>query len=75
MQTDFLVARPSFWTGAARVLDLFGLFDRYNISRTPFEADARALYSDWSIIGQDIRQAMEGTPYQQQKLFDAAEGT
>jgi hypothetical protein len=57
VRTDFLVARPSFWTGVGRVLDLWGKFDDYNVSRTTEEADMRALYSDWRITGQDIRDA------------------
>ena len=55
VRTDFLVARPSFWSGVGRVLDLWGKFDDYNISRTTEEADMRALYSDWRIVGQDLR--------------------
>jgi hypothetical protein len=55
VRTDFLVARPSFWSGVGRVLDLWGKFDDYNVSRTAEEADMRALYSDWRITGQDLR--------------------
>lgn len=57
IRTDFLVARPSFWTGIGRVFDFWGKFDNYNLSRTIEEADMRALYSDWRITGQDIRDA------------------
>ena len=57
--SDFLFARPSFWSGIARLLDLWGAFDDYNRSRTPVEADRRALYSDWYIVGQDILAASE----------------
>ena len=59
LQTDFLFARPSFLSGVARILDLFGVFDSYNLSRTPEEADARAMYSDWRIVGQDIFDASD----------------
>ena len=55
LQTDFLFAQPSFWSGAARLLDLWGKFDNYNVSQSPEEADMRALYSDWRITGQDLR--------------------
>jgi hypothetical protein len=55
VSTDFLVARPSFWSGVGRLLDLWGKFDEYNTSRTTEEADMRALYSDWRITGQDLR--------------------
>jgi hypothetical protein len=31
-----------------------GTLVEYNISRTPQEADARAIASDWAITGKDI---------------------
>ena len=55
LRTDYLFARPSFLSGFARVLDLFGLFDSYNESPTPKSADGCAIYSDWRIVGQDIQ--------------------
>jgi hypothetical protein len=59
VKTDFLYAQPSFGSGAARVFDLFGQFDEYNISETPAEADGKAIASDWLIVGQDIVAAIE----------------
>ena len=53
MRTDYLFAMPSVWSGAARVFDLFGVFDTYNDSASHDVADARAIYSDWRITGQD----------------------
>ena len=58
MRTDYLFAMPSAWSGAARLLDLFGVFDSYNDSATDDLADARAIYSDWHIVGQDLADAM-----------------
>lgn len=58
VKTDFLFAQPSFASGAARVLDLWGVFDDYNRSETPADADARALASDWLVAGQDLMDAM-----------------
>ncbi len=58
MRTDYLFAMPSVWSGAARVFDLFGVFDMYNDSPSDDLADARALYSDWRITGQDLAGAM-----------------
>ena len=55
LRTDFLFARPSLLSGIARVLDLFGLFDSYNESRDGKEADAKAMYSDWSMTGSDLQ--------------------
>ena len=58
LRSDFLFAQPSFFSGVARILDLFGLFDSYNESLTPQEADARAMYADWRITGHDISDAV-----------------
>lgn len=55
--SDFLFAQPSFWSGMARLLDVFGLFDSYNESSGPEEADAIAMYVDWRITGEDICRA------------------
>ena len=59
MRVDYLYATPSAWTGVARLLDLFGRYDSYNDSETDDLADARALYSDWHIVGQDLAGAMK----------------
>jgi hypothetical protein len=59
VQSDFLFAQPSFGSGAARVFDLWGQFDEYNRSDTPVEADAKAIASDWLVVGQDIYEAIE----------------
>ncbi|MBV8774177.1 MAG: hypothetical protein JO166_17865 [Deltaproteobacteria bacterium] len=55
VRTEFLFARPSFWSGVARLIDLWGWFDSYNLGQSAEESDVRALYSDWRIIGQDLR--------------------
>jgi len=59
VKSDFLFAQPSFASGAARVFDLFGQFDEYNRSETTEEADAKAIASDWIVVGQDIADAIE----------------
>ena len=58
VRTDFLFATPSFISGAARVLDMCGTYDAYNAGLTQREADYKALFSDWRIVGQDIFGAM-----------------
>ena len=58
MGSDFLFATPSFSMGLAAVLDVGGTLVEYNSSRTPVEADRRAIRSDWETIGNDIRIAM-----------------
>ena len=59
MNTDFLFAQPSLLIGIGRLLDLCGLMDDYNRSRTEQEADARSLYSDWRITGEDLLWALQ----------------
>jgi hypothetical protein len=61
VNTDFLFAQPSFASGAARIFDLWGQFDDYNISETPLEADTKAIASDWLLVGQDILDSIEQT--------------
>ncbi len=57
--SDYLFARPSFVSGAARTLDLLGVYDWYNYSRTPEEADLIAIYQDWVSVGNDLRAAID----------------
>lgn len=57
--TDELFAivspRPSFLTGAARVLDLAGVLTEFNLEAL---SDAAALSSDWQAVGDDLRAAI-----------------
>lgn len=59
IQSDFLFARPSLIEGVARMVDLGGSLNVYNTSRTPDEADARAIYEDWRALGHDVKEALE----------------
>ncbi|MBZ5526970.1 MAG: hypothetical protein LAN71_03580 [Acidobacteriia bacterium] len=59
VKSDFLIAQPSLFSGAARLFDFHGLYDEYNISQTEAQADAMATFSDWVLVGQDIREAVE----------------
>jgi hypothetical protein len=59
VQTDFLFAQPSFVSGAGSVFDLWGQLVTYNESVDGDEADARAIASDWMIVGQDIFDAAQ----------------
>lgn len=58
MRTDHLFAMPSARSGVARLLDLFCVFDAYNESTSDALADARAVHSDWHIVGQELADAM-----------------
>ena len=58
MHPDFLVATPSWLSGAARVFDLAGQFDEYNDSHSIEAADARALFCDWRLVGEAFLDAV-----------------
>ena len=55
--TDFLYARPSLAEGIGSVVDLFGTMQQFNSSRTPEEADTKALWSDFKSVGIDLEAA------------------
>jgi hypothetical protein len=57
--TDFLVGRPSFTDGMARVLDFSGSLNVYNRSPSVAEADAAALRSDFAMVGADLQVCLE----------------
>lgn len=58
LQSDFLFARPSFIEGVARIVAFSGSLNTYNASRTPEEADMRALQKDWKAVGHDLKVAL-----------------
>jgi hypothetical protein len=58
LYAGILYAEPSYLSGAARVLDLMGAFDEYNVSDSGDEADRLALRSDWLMLGCDFRAAL-----------------
>jgi len=59
MGTDFLYARPRFFSGMGMVMDIAGVMvRRYNCSPTPDAADSSALRSDWATTGADITTAV-----------------
>lgn len=64
IKTGFLYSDPSFLSGLSRTLDLYGLYDAYNISESGTEADIRAIASDWMIVGQDLWDAIDRTEHQ-----------
>jgi len=79
--TDYLFPRPSFLSGVASILDLFGRWDSYNYSRTEKESDQRGLLTDYYMVGQDfwnaLREFEAGRSHdelpQQDRLFDPDE--
>jgi hypothetical protein len=59
LSSDFLFVRPSLSRGFARTLDLVGSLDSYNWAGSSEQADALAIYVDWSLVGADISEAMK----------------
>ncbi len=57
LKSDFLFSKSTFWDGIASVLNLPGNYYEFNTSKSPEEADKKALISDWENVGEDIRQA------------------
>lgn len=49
-----LFARPSFFEGVARSLDLGGTLQEYNSALSEDQADLLALRSDWWAVGEDF---------------------
>lgn len=58
-RTDFLFCSQGFLDGISRSLDVFGVYDDYNISATPEEADRIALSNDWLAVADDMNTAIE----------------
>jgi hypothetical protein len=57
---DFLFARPSLLEGIGRNIDLFGLMNNYNYSKSGAEADMKALINDWAAVYGDLYNAYDG---------------
>ena len=58
LRTDFLFSRMGVLSGAASVFNLAGNFYRFNTSENEAEADAKAMLSDWSMVSEDFRTAV-----------------
>ena len=56
-KTNFLFSKPSFWVGMGSIFSVGGNYFDY----VPFDAqaDAKAISSDWDIVGQDIQKAKD----------------
>ena len=53
----FLMARPGFLEGMSQVLDLGDTMTAYNHSPDGEQADHAALWADWELVANDLRQA------------------
>lgn len=54
---DILFNQPSVISGVARTIDLYATYTEYNYSKSPEEADKKALFSDINRIKKDFHNA------------------
>lgn len=59
VETSYLYANPSFFGGMAKILDMGGTLMIYNESRTPVEADMKAISNDWKAVGNDLAHSIQ----------------
>ena len=57
-KTYRLFSVPSFWSGAASLLDFNGELNQLNFSATDIEADLESLRDDWRAISIDLKKAI-----------------
>lgn len=57
--TDFLFAKPNFISGMGKVIDLGVTMTAFNHSETPEDADARAIFNDCLVVGDDMKEAFK----------------
>ncbi len=60
--SHLLFARPSFLVGAAQLIDFGNTLFVYNESASPEQADYFAVKSDWMVVGDDLRRAVDQAP-------------
>lgn len=53
-----LYTLPSFFEGIGRIGDFSGVLNQFNYSKSPAEADQKAICSDWMKVGSDLKSAM-----------------
>ena len=58
MGSLYLCSMPTFWSGAARLLDFGNTFDAYNRTSNGAEADGLGILWDWAMVGEDLRDAV-----------------
>ncbi len=54
-RTSYLFARPRALHGVARIFDILGVYDSYNTSPTPHDADILAVFQDWLAVEDDAK--------------------
>ena len=66
VRAAFRYPMPSFASGMARALDLFGTLDDLEATIGDPELDALAIYNDWRAVGEDMEAAMAKVGRQRQ---------
>ncbi len=56
-RTTFLLPKNDFWVGFGSVLNIAGSYFSYNYSNSDADADRKALFSDWFMVGDDFKQS------------------
>lgn len=56
--STYLVSKTSFLSGMGQVLDTSGSYQRYNQSESGIEADSKATFLDWLVVGDDLHAAV-----------------
>lgn len=54
----FLRSRPSFFKGAARLIDFGNTLKDYNFNKSAAESDLDAISKDFEQVGKDIQEAI-----------------
>jgi len=57
-RTDFLSGASGILVGIGSVFNLAGDYFMFNFSKTGFDADKKAIASDWGMVGNDIESSM-----------------
>ena len=58
-KTNILFERASFLKGMGSVFNISGNYYEFDYSESALIADAKAIKSDWDVIGQDIKDAAD----------------
>jgi hypothetical protein len=56
---SIVASRPSWVSGAARLVDLGGVFDHYAVRISPAKTDAEAIAGDWAHVGADLTYSLQ----------------
>lgn len=58
-KTNQLFPRTGFIKGMGSVLNISGKYFEFNYSKSATEADAKAIASDWGMVGQDLQYVLD----------------